>query len=116
MLLTEMPRVQVDIVKRIAAEAGDIDCYEAGDHGTLDDAIDATGARVVITSTGAVEPPSEYDELLFRHPRLRVLAIGGAGASILHELRPHRSLIRNISRAQLVETIRAAARAATEAV
>src|SRR2546423_821702 len=31
-----MPRVQVDIVKRIAAEAGDIDCFEAGDHGTFD--------------------------------------------------------------------------------
>jgi hypothetical protein len=74
-VLTEMSRMQVEIVKRIA------------------------------------ELPDRYDSLLYRHPRLSVLSIGGEGSAALHELRPHRSPLGNISPAELVATIRAAARA-----
>jgi hypothetical protein len=110
-VLTEMSRMQVEIVKGIAADAGDIDAHEVGDYGDVDDAVDATGAPVVVTGAGGRELPERYDALLYRHPRLSVLSIGGEGSAALHELRPHRSPLGNISPAELVATIRAAARA-----
>jgi hypothetical protein len=108
-LLTEMSRVQAEIVKRIVEEAGDIECLECTDAAQLDEAITDTRAQVVVAGTrpdgGAV-----YDALLYRHPRLRVVAIApDARAAIVHELRPHQSLIADLSAGELVATIRAAA-------
>ena len=75
-LLTEMPGVQMDIIRGIAADAGDIECYSCSDRRRLDAAIDATGAVVVVTGAGAGgrELPAAYGELLYRHPRMRVVA------------------------------------------
>ena len=107
----EMPRVQAEIVKGIAAEAGDIDCHEVGDYANLDDAVEATDAFVVVTGADGCELPERYNALLYRHPRLSLLSIGGVGTAVLHELRPYRSPIGDISPAEFVETIRATARA-----
>ena len=98
--------MQVEIVMGIAADAGDIDCHEAGDYGGVDEAIEATGAVVVVA--GAADG-KRYDPLLYRHPQVSVLSLGGNGDAALHELRPHRSVVGDISAAELVATIRAAA-------
>jgi hypothetical protein len=103
--------MQAQIIKGIAADAGDIDCYEVVDRTRLDAAIAATDARVVVTGTTGLELRSDYGELLYRHPRLRVLAIRKDGSSAVHELRAHRSLIGDISPAALVSAIRGAATA-----
>ena len=48
-----------------------------------------------------------YTELLYECPRMRVLAIALRGPSVvLHELRPHRVTLGNVSLNRLLETIR----------
>ena len=49
--------MQVEIVKGIAADAGDIDTHEVGDYGDVDDAVEVTGAPVVVTGAGGRELP-----------------------------------------------------------
>jgi hypothetical protein len=101
--------MQVEIIKKIAADAGDIDCHEVVDRADLDAAIAETDACVVVTGGPGLTSRAEYGELLYRHPRLRVLAIKRDGSSVVHELRPYRSLIGDISPTELVNTIRRAA-------
>jgi hypothetical protein len=108
-LLIDMPPMQLDMIWAIVADAGDIDCHDAGAYGDLDAAIDATGAGVVVRGAAGLDLPPHYERLLYRHPRLSVIAIRADGSSALHRLRPHRSLTANISPAELLKTIRAAA-------
>jgi hypothetical protein len=108
-VLTDMAPMQLDMIWAIVADAGDIDCHHANGFDGLDEAIEATGADVIVTGAAALDLPPHHEGLLYRHPRLSVLAIRPDGSSALHRLRPHRRLIENISPADLLKTIREAA-------
>ena len=105
-LLTEIPRLQAELIHAIAADAGDIRCHSAAGYGSLDDAIDATHAAVLVTGQSAFELTEPYLAILYRHPCLRVLAIRPDGVAALHMLRPTSDVIDDISPAELTETIR----------
>jgi DNA-binding NarL/FixJ family response regulator len=68
---------------------------------------------VVILGLGGAELPIEIDEVFERHPLIRVLRIANGGRSAyLHELRPHRQALGEMSPERLVEVIRGAGPAA----
>jgi hypothetical protein len=110
--LTEIPRVQADIITAIADGAGDVRCHSAHGFGSLDDAIDETHAAVLVTGESAFELSERYLGLLYRHPRLRVLAIRPDGVAALHMLRPSSGVIDDISSDAVLATIRAVGRTA----
>jgi hypothetical protein len=57
--------------------------------------------------TSADDDAGPYTDLLYDSPRLRVLTIALRGPGVvLHELRPHRVTLGNVSLNRLLETIR----------
>src|SRR5262245_47612795 len=63
---------------------------------------------VVVARTGA-DNPAEYDELLYRHSRLKVIEIFGEGRyGTLYELHRRHLPLGEMSPPQLVDAIRAA--------
>jgi len=64
---------------------------------------------VLITEAEGENGADEYNDLLYRMPRLRVLAVGASaldGGVVLHELQPTSVELGNVSLAGLFEVIR----------
>ena len=79
---------------------------------TLADAVERTDADVVILALASPDEIPAYDALLYRHPRLHLLAmVDDARGALLSELRPHRASVGDVSPAGLVDAIRASVRA-----
>jgi len=69
------------------------------------------GADIVIVSDEENTDSERWVSLLYNAPRLKVLVLEGAGqTAMLYELRPHRTPLGEVSKAGLVDAIRAAAR------
>lgn len=79
---------------------------------TLADAVVRTQADVVVVGLAPNASPTTYDDLLYQHPRLRVLMVTDDGrGALLSALRPQQVAIDDVSPAGLVEAIRASANA-----
>jgi len=112
-VLAEMPRMMREIVETTVGSEPDmhvVAALEADD--SLAEVVARARADVVILALDAGEELRAYDALLYRHPRLHLLAVteDGRGA-VISELRPHHALLADVSPAGLVDAIRASARA-----
>lgn len=101
-----------DIVESLLRSQRDM--YIAGELPARDGLSDAIGrARpdVVLLGLPSGDVPPFYNELLYAHPTLRLLAVTGDGRSAYrYELRPQRSPVGEVSPQGLLDAIRAAAR------
>jgi DNA-binding NarL/FixJ family response regulator len=109
-LLAEMPRMLIDIVKSIIASqldfalAGEI----SGQERLLQAAI-AKRADVIVVGALMTTETSDYRDLLYRRPRTKIIAIAADGRhALLHELQPHVTPLDEVSPASLIAAIRGA--------
>jgi len=111
-LLVEMPRMLHDIVGGILGVEPDLRIVAEGvDVGTLIERVERDQPDVVVLWEPSESPPAVCEELLSRFPRLTVVALedGGQRGSI-YMMRPMRVRLADVSRKQLVNAIRRAAR------
>jgi hypothetical protein len=102
-----MPMMLRDIVKEIIGAESDLRLLGAfsGSLG-LTESVRRTSANVVVTTVD-VATPDRVGGLLRDRPCVRVIGIDDDGVGgELHECRPHRTLIAEVSRESLVATIR----------
>ena len=113
-LLLHMPRMLRDILSAaIQAESDMSIVAEATEFTSLGSVADRVRTDVVITGIDDGEIPEACRELVDRYPNMKVLAVEAAGRKAwLYELRPHRSLVAEVSPSGLIDTIRAALRPA----
>lgn len=73
--------------------------------------VEESGADVVIMGVDVAEVPDESTRLFDAHPHLKVLGVVGRGSMIyLYEFWPSRSVLGELSAAELVAAIRRATR------
>jgi hypothetical protein len=83
---------------------GDID-----DEARLDATVDLAAADCVVWLISRSDPPAV--ELLYRHPRLKIVALEHDGKqAFLHELRPVRTPLGELSPDRLAEVVESAGR------
>jgi DNA-binding NarL/FixJ family response regulator len=98
----------MDIVKDIIADEADI-ALVGEVAGSTNLAQAATQARADVVVLGKAGPGGndDYRDLLYRRPRMKVLAIAADGKrAFLHELQPRVVALGEISPASLVQAIR----------
>jgi DNA-binding NarL/FixJ family response regulator len=98
----------MDIVKDIIADEEDIALVgEVADRTSLVQAATHTRADVVVLGRAGPGGNDDYRDLLYRRPRMKVLAIAADGRrAFLHELQPRVVALGEISPTSLVEAIR----------
>jgi DNA-binding NarL/FixJ family response regulator len=97
----------VDILHHIVASEPDMAIVGRISDGDLFAAAQATGADVILIGQRAKEGGEQYEELLLRQPRLKVLAIAEDGKTgSLYELRPQRISLGEVSAGVLCAAIR----------
>jgi DNA-binding NarL/FixJ family response regulator len=112
-LIGDMPRMMRELVGAAVSGAPDITLVGSAHGGEpLAASLDRTTADVLIVGVPHNGISSTIDSLLYDHPRLTLLTIGEHGRSTeLHELRPHSIALGEVSPTELVDAIRASARA-----
>jgi chemotaxis response regulator CheB len=107
-LLWGMPSMLLDIISDAIAPHPDMDIVGKGAKAaTLFEAAERTNADVVILVRKGVAENEGYDELLYRHSRLKVIEISGEGHyGSLYELRPRHLPLGEMSPPRLVDAIR----------
>lgn len=107
--LVALPRLLRDIMTQAIGDDEGISIV--GEYDACDDwRIAATGAEVVLVSVDASRSLDTCDELLYRAPRTRVVAVeGDRGRVTVCQLRPERVPMGELSPREVVEAIRAAA-------
>jgi chemotaxis response regulator CheB len=100
-----------DIITDIIAPQPDMDIVGKGRmEMDLLDAAEQTNADIVITVGKAATEGKEYDDLLYRLGRIKVLEIFADGRyGSLCEMRPRRVALGEMSAVRLLETIRGSA-------
>jgi DNA-binding NarL/FixJ family response regulator len=106
-LLAEMPRMLVDIIKDIIASHEDIDVIaEFAGSNDLTQAAIRTRADVIVVGNAAGSS-QDYHELLRRRPELKILTITADGRrGYLHELQPQVISLGELSPDTLIDAIR----------
>lgn len=106
-----------DIIDGIVVAQPDLEiCEYRGTQGELDEALEETHADVVIVGDVADSRWERWSPLIYRWPRLKVLALEQHGRrAALYELRPHREELGELSPPELVAAIREAVREVPEA-
>jgi hypothetical protein len=99
--------MQIDIVKNIlASHERIVVAGEVSRPGEISSAIAAAKATVVVISEAHMEELGSYRDLLYRRPRLRVVALTAGGRQArVHELQPHVTTIVELSPAHLIAAI-----------
>ena len=112
-LIGDMPRMMRELVGAAVSDAPDITLVGSAQSGEpLAASLDRTTADVLIVGVPEEGFSWNVDTLLYEHPRLTLLMIGEDGRSTaLHELRPHTLALGEVSPTELVDAIRASARA-----
>jgi DNA-binding NarL/FixJ family response regulator len=112
-LMSGMPRILRDIVAQLITEQPDMHVVGTfADDVGLDTLTDLQPDVIVIGSDG-VGVPALCRGLVQQRPALKVLAVQMDGRRTwLYEMRPHQTLIGEISPATLLDTIRAVSRPA----
>lgn len=100
-----------DIIATLLDSQDDIKLLgEVADDAEMLEAIDRLRPDVVIVSRSDAELSEFGDELLRRLPTLRIIGVDAEGRrAVLHELRPHRVPLGELSAEGLLEAIRATA-------
>ena len=102
-LVAGLPRLLREVVEGVVRTQPDLDLVEvavAADAGpaALRAAVAASAAEVAIVGLASEAAVATYDDVLFAHPRLRLLALTGDGrAATLYELRPHKTALGDAS-------------------
>lgn len=112
-LLAEIPRMLSDIVRRVLAAEPELEVVgPIHDRAGLSDAVARADAEVVIVGIESREELRAYEDLLYAHSRVTLLALQVDGRqALLYTLRPHTELLGELSPAGLIEAIRAATEA-----
>jgi DNA-binding NarL/FixJ family response regulator len=107
-LLWKMPPMLLDIITDTLALQPDMDIVGKGWMETdLLDAAEKTNADIVITVRSTATEYKDYNELLYRHCRIKVLEILDEGRyGSLCEMRPRRVALGEMSSLRLLEAIR----------
>jgi DNA-binding NarL/FixJ family response regulator len=110
-LLAGMPRMLRDMITDIVAPQAEMMVA-----GTMQDtadivvAVKKARADVVILNEPAIGPSQSHQELLYSRPHLRVLSITSDGRQFfLHNLRPVRTALGEVSPESLVQAIQSSA-------
>jgi hypothetical protein len=105
-LLIALPEMLSEIVREILShEPGIAIAAEVADVS----AAEVRPADVAIVGSDGEELPDPWEELLFEHPRMKVLTVSSDGrTTFLFELRPHREALGEVSPATLIDAVRAA--------
>lgn len=105
-----MMREIVETTVRSQSDMQVVATVEAGD--TIADAVARSGADVAIVGVERGAEPHLCDDLLYRHPRLHLLAVTDDGrGALLCVLRPHHLPVGDVSPTGLIDAIRASVRA-----
>lgn len=110
-LLAGMPRMLRDIVEAALLSQRDLDVVGAADGApaALRAALTANAAEVAIVGVASDAAVTMYDDVLYAHPRLRLLALVGDGRdALLYELRPNRTVLGEPSADVLLGAVRGA--------
>jgi hypothetical protein len=110
LLVEEMPRMLRDIIEDAVGTRTDmaIVARVARTH-ELRAAVDRTAVDIVILHVAEEGELESFDDMLFAHPRIRLLALtGDARAASIYALRPHMDPMRVVSPQGIVEAIRSA--------
>ena len=113
-LLDDMPKMLRGIINDIVSS--DPQCEIVADvpgHGSLSDKLDKTHADVAIlaisNSASDKDASDQFNALLAHHPATRIIAITpGGDRAFLYDLRPHVTLINELSPAGLLSAIKQA--------
>src|SRR3954471_5478856 len=102
-----MPRLLHDIVRAVLTGLPDVELESTNlERRELREAGAVREADVVIVAEDD-DARDHYIEMLYAHPRLRLVAISGhARAAFLYELRPHRVLLGELSPDALLHAVR----------
>jgi hypothetical protein len=103
-----MSRMQIDIVKNIlAAEKGIVVAGEVSGQAEMAKAVAVTKANVVVTGEAPAGDVASYRRLLYRRPRLRIVAITADGRQArTYELKPQVATIVDLSPTSLIAAIK----------
>jgi DNA-binding NarL/FixJ family response regulator len=107
-LLWKMPPMLLDIISDTIAPQPDMDIVGKGRmEEDLLDAAEQTNADIIIIARSKASEHKDYDELLYRHCRIKVLEILDKGRyGSLFEMRPCRVALGEMSPLRLLEAIR----------
>jgi DNA-binding NarL/FixJ family response regulator len=114
-LLWKMPPMLLDIITDTIAPQPDMDIVGKGRmERDLLDAAEQTNADIIITARSTASEYKDYDELLYRHCRVKVLEILDEGRSgSLCEMHPRRVALGEMSPLRLLEAIRGSPNSST---
>jgi hypothetical protein len=112
-LMSGLPRILRDIVSELVAEQADMRVVGAFADDVGPDTLAELRPDVLVLGSRAADVPALCRGLVQRRPALKVLAVEGDGRRAwLYEMRPHQTLVGEISPAALLDTIRAVCRPA----
>jgi DNA-binding NarL/FixJ family response regulator len=112
-LMSGMPRILRDIVSQLVAEQPDMRVVGAFADDVGPDTLTELQPDVLVLGSGGGNVPALCRALVQRRPALKVLAVEMDGRRTwLYEMRPHQTLIGEISPTALLDTIRAVSRPA----
>lgn len=109
--MSGMPRILRDIVSQLIAEQPDMHVVGAFADDVGADTLAELRPDVLVLGSDAADVASVCRGFVQRRPALKVLAVEADGRRTwLYEMRPHQTLIGEISPATLLETIRTVSR------
>jgi DNA-binding NarL/FixJ family response regulator len=112
-VLTQLPPMQYDIVRNALESEPDMevigDLVEADQ---LGHAVEGACADVVVLGARDSALPALGIQLLYRYPHVNVLTLTPDGRhAFLYQIRPHQTVVEDVSSRGLLEAIRAGVRA-----
>jgi hypothetical protein len=111
LLLARVPPLLADIVRDALAGEAEVERVDPADGGLdrLSERVARTGAQVVLAEGGEARIPNDLLELMYRHPRLKLLLLGADGrTAALWRLVPERHALAGATPRALAEAVRAA--------
>jgi DNA-binding NarL/FixJ family response regulator len=112
-LMSGMPRILRDIVSELVAEQSDMRVVGAFADDVGVETLAELRPDVLVLGSDAADVPALCRGLVQQRPALKVLAVEMDGRRTwLYEMRPHQTLIGEISPGALLDTIRAVSRPA----
>lgn len=107
-VLLDMPPLLLEMLRDAVAPQGDMEIVGAvADEPNLGTFLENAGADVVVVKRDGALKRSTVHELLYQRPRLRIFEIVDRGRrGFLHELRPRRMALGEISPQRLIDAIR----------